>query len=131
MYGHGESKCRTLHLELKKSVLEEKNAEEKNAKGKVILQRIYINGKVVMARWNSTRRRFRIERGLEGLMSASSKDASSPSKKITTINLFDALRDDGDDNNDKKAQNTNTQENVIQTSQEYHSKKITFIVHQY
>lgn len=86
-----ETKCKTLHPELKRHVQEDKTEEDVNEKDEVPRN---INGKVVLIKQNPTRTRFRIERGAEGLMRASIIEATTPNKEITNPNSFDILQDE-------------------------------------
>ncbi|KAH0698744.1 hypothetical protein KY284_012959 [Solanum tuberosum] len=95
LQGHEEMECRILHPKLKEKKLTENLAEESydaDANSKTLIQRSFINGRVVFTKWTATNRRFNADKG---------KLMDELQSKVTSENPFDVLQDKEDSTKEK------------------------------
>lgn len=86
LQGHEENECKTLHQELNRLMHGDKIEEKEHLKEEYLVQKRYVNGKVVITIWNPTPRRFKITRDTKRLMSTAAIEVASTSKEITNTN---------------------------------------------
>lgn len=96
--GHEESEYRCLYPEMKKQINEVQEDEIIPEKKIILIQRIYVNGKIVLSRWNPTQRKFPVVRNTEGYLGAPI-DNTTTSKTLPVTNTFKVLQEAQDASN--------------------------------